>query len=245
MTRAALTRMKTLISYRAERARQASKGECSVAERETCLHQTRWISDILGQISMGEFMGVTSSPAITGVDTGDAVTFKRPNKVRPTPELQGPVLWQPAPEVPDDIFPEANDIAVLESDGVGVIVITWQGGRVDVGIVIDGVEGVWAVKGVSREELANVRVAAYESIHVSVSRDAWTRILTSLNDSEGVFVAAEGGVWQIDFRSWLQELQKMSQQDSDDGEHEPFEAKSSITTLISQTYPHSPSRKVD
>ena len=97
----------------------------------------------------------------------------------------------------------------------------------------------------SREELANVRVAAYESIHVSVSRDAWTRILTSLNDSEGVFVAAEGGVWQIDFRSWLQELQKMSQQDSDDGEHEPFEAKSSITTLISQTYPHSPSRKVD
>jgi hypothetical protein len=64
---------------------------------------------------------------------------------------------------------------------------------VDVGIVIDGVEGVWAMKGVSREELASVRVAAYESIHVSVSRDAWMGILTSLNDSEGVFVAAELG----------------------------------------------------
>ena len=239
MTRAALTRMKTLISYRAERARQTSQGECSLAERETCLQQTRWISDILGQISMGEFMGVTSSPAITGVDTGDVVTFKRPNKVRPTPELQGPVLWQPAPDVPDGIFPQANDIAVLESDGVGVVVITWQGGRIDVGILIDGVEGVWAVKGVLREELASVRVAAYESIHVSVSRDAWTGILTSQNDSEGVFVAAESGVWQVDFRSWLEELQKMAQRDDDDDEeHEPFEAKSSITTLISQTYSH-------
>lgn len=185
---------------------------------------------------MGELMGVTSSPAFTGVDTGDTVTFKRPNKVRPTPELQGPVLWQPAPQVPDDLFPEANDICVLESDGVGIIVITWQGGRVDVGILIDDVEGVWAVKGVSRDELPSIRVAAYESINIPVSKNAWTGILTSQNDSEGVFVASDGGVWQVDFRSWLHELQKMSQRGEDDDEHEPFEAQSSITSLISQSY---------
>ena len=233
MTRAALTRMKTMISYRAEVARQAV--ECSLAERETCLQQTRWISDILGQISVGEFMGVTSSPAFTGVDTGDAVTFKRPNKVRPTPELQGPMLWQPAPEVPDDIFLEANDIAVLESDGVEIIVVTWQGGRIDVGILIDGVEGIWTITRVSREELPSIRVAAYESINIRVSKDAWTGILTSQNDAEGIFVAADGGVWQVDFRSWLHEWQRMPQQEEDEV-HEPLEVKSSITTLISRTY---------
>lgn len=182
-------------------------------------------------------MGVTSSPAFTGIDTGDAVTFKRPNKVRPTPELQGPVLWQPAPHVPDDIFPEANDIAILESDGMGIVVMTWQGGRVDVGILIDDVEGVWAVKGISRDELPRILVAAYESINVSVSKHAWTGILMSQNDSEGVFVASDGGVWQVDFRSWLHELQKVSQQDEEDEDHEPFKAKSSITTLISKSYP--------
>jgi len=48
--------LKTMISYSAEVARQAA--ECALMEWDTCLHQTRWISDILGQTSMRQFMGV-------------------------------------------------------------------------------------------------------------------------------------------------------------------------------------------
>lgn len=224
--------MKALIQHRAEASR--SKDDCTLLDRETCLNQTRWISDILGQISMGEFMGVTSSPAITGVETNDVVSFKRPNKVRPTPEIQGPVLFQPAPQPVDEIFPEANDIAFLDADGLGILVMTWQGGGVDISILIDEVEGVWSVKGVMRNELPRIKIAAYESIDLPVSRKAWMGILTSDNDSEGVFIVGDERVWQIDFRTWLLQFQKLGQDDKDDDE--PFEAKPSVTSLIVEWY---------
>ena len=229
--------MKAIIHHRSETAK--SSISCSVVERETCLNQTRWISDILGQISMGEFMGgVTSSPAFTGIDHGDMVTFKRPNKVRPTPELQGPVLFQPAPQPMDNIFPEACDVGFLDSDGVGTLVMTWYSGRIDIGILVDGIEGVWNIKGVSREEMFVVKVAGYESIDLPVSDGAWTGILTSGNDGERVFVAGDVGVWQVDFRGWLHELQKMSQEDEDE-DHEPFKARPSTTRLVVKRYLYS------
>jgi len=228
LPRSEITRLKTLISYRSEIAKHDES--CSVATRETCLNHTRWISDILGQITMGEFMGVTASPAFTGIETGDTVTFKRPNKVRPTPELQGPVLFQPAPVPMDDILPEANEIEFLDADGVGVFVITWAGGRVDVGVLMDEIEGVWAVKGVSREDLPPIRVSAYESIDLPISKNMWTAILVSHNDDEGVFIAADGGVWQLDFRSWLHELQQVTEGDEDT--NETFENKKTTIKLI-------------
>lgn len=229
MTRSAVSKMKTLISYRADAAR--SNEDCTLAERETCLNQTRWIGDILGQISMGDFMGVTQSPAFTGIETGDMVSFKRPNKVRPTPEIQGPVLFQPAPTPMDTILPEGSDITFLDADGVGVLVTTWMGGRVDIGVLIDGIEGVWSVKGVSREEFPAIRLAAYESVDLPVSGNQWTGILKSQNDTEGVFIAAGNGIWQIDFRGWLQELRKLDQPDLNEAQA-PFELKSSAVNLM-------------
>jgi hypothetical protein len=231
MTRSAVSNMKALISYRADAAR--SSEDCTLAERETCLNQTRWIGDILGQISMGEFMGVTSSPAFTGIETVDIASFKRPNKVRPTPEIQGPVLFQPAPTPMDTILPEASDITFLDADGIGIVVTTWMGGRVDVAVLIDVVEGVWSVKGVSREEFPVIRVAAYESVDLPVSGNHWTGILKSHMDSEGIFVAAGRGVWQIDFREWLQELRKLDQTGKIE-EQAPFESKYSTVNLITR-----------
>jgi len=180
---------------------------------------------------MGEFMGVTASPAFTGLDIGDMVSFKRPNKVRPTPQLQGPVLFQPAPVPMDDILPEANEVAFLDADGIGLLLTTWQGGRVDVGVLVDDVEGVWTVKGVAREDLRPVIVAAYESVDLPVSKNMWTGILTSDSDDEGVFIAADGGVWQLDFRTWLNKLQQTNQEDEDDSE-EIFESTKTTVKLI-------------
>jgi nucleoporin NUP82 len=234
LSRSEIARMKILISQRSEAAKHDNS--CSPAERETCLNQMRWISDILGQITMGEFMGVTSSPAFTGLETDDSVSFKRPNKVRPTPEIQGPVLFQPAPIAMDEILPEANEIAFLDADGVGVFVTTWAGGRVDVGVLVDEVEGVWAVKGVPREELPAIKVAAYESIDLPISEGMCTEILTSHTDDEGVFIAADGGVWQLDFRSWLHELLP-SNEDNDDNNETFGRKKTSIKLIADERYP--------
>ena len=228
LPRTTVTKMKALISQRAEQARQA---ECSIAEKETVLNQTRWITDILGQISMGEFLGVTSSPAFTGIETlGNMVTFKRPNKVRPTPELQGPVLWQPAPpEIRNEMFPQANDIAFLDAEGVGVVVVTFAGGRIDVGVLVDAVEGIWSVRGVKRDEFPSIRIATYESVDVPVRKGEWMGILTGHDDSEGVFVGAGGKVWQLDFRGWLLELRKL---ETDNEDEEPYEHQRSTLKLI-------------
>jgi hypothetical protein len=133
----------------------------------------------------------------------------------------------------DSILPEGSDITFLDADGVGVLVTNWMGGRVDVGVLIDGVEGVWGVKGVSRDEFPAITVAAYESLDLPVSGDHWTGILTSRNDAEGVFIAAGGGVWQIDFRGWLQDLRKLDQTDLNEDQG-PFLPKSSITNLITK-----------
>jgi hypothetical protein len=230
-TRTAVTRMKALISFKGETARLDE--ECSFAEKETCLNQTRWISDILGQISMGEFMGVTSSPAFTGIDTGDIVSFKRPNKVRPTPELQGPVLFQPAPAAMDTYLSEANDITFVDSDGIGVLVTTWAGGRVDIGVLVTAVQGVWQVKGVTREEYAPIVVAAYESVSLSAGYGVWTGVTTSANDDEGVFVVAGDSVWQIDFRNWLHQLRAINR-DNDD-RRDRFEQNRSKSSLVSSS----------
>ena len=229
MTRAAITRMKALITYQAEKRHRT---RTSMMERETSLNQTRWIGDILGQVSMGEFMGVTSSPAFTGVDIGDMVSFKRPNKVRPTPEIQGAILFQPAPRAMDLIFPEASDIAILESDGVTIVVTTWRGGRVDIGILLTGIEGVWSVKGASSKDLSPIRIASYENIEISAGKNAWTGILTSRNDNEGVFVMIGSSVWHLDFRGWLQELQRLNRDEDEDEDLRPIKAVSTMKSLL-------------
>ena len=228
VSRLSLTRMRALISKRMDQIHTLV--DCPLLEKETCLNQSRWISDILGQITMGEFMGLTSSPVITGNDLGDMVTFKRPNKVRPTPELQGPVLFQPSSLPIGDVLSEADDIAIIDAHGVSVLVTTWKGGRVDIGILVDSVEGVWGVNGISRDDLRSIRVAAYECIDLPVLRSAATGILTSHNEDEAIFAVSNGMAWKIDFRGWLQELQKIEQMEDDEDIF--FNRKPSLVTLV-------------
>lgn len=228
--RSSLLRMKTIISLSTD---QLKSEDCTLMQKETCLNQMRWISDILGQISMSEFMGVTMSPALTGIEnTGDVVTFKRPNKVRPTPEIQGPVLFQPPPVPMDDVFAEAEDIVFLDAQGVGMLVTTWQGGRVDIGVLVQGVSGVWNVKGGRKEDVDEIKIAAYESLDLPVRRGVSPHILKSANDGESVFIVAEGMAWQLDFRGWLHELRKLDQDDEDDDDGQPYQSKPSQTKLI-------------
>ena len=181
---------------------------------------------------MGEFMGVTSSPAFTGVDIGDMVSFKRPNKVRPTPEIQGAILFQPAPRAMDVIFPEASDIAILDSEGVIVVVTTWRGGRVDIGILLDGIEGVWGVKGASSKDRLPIRIASYENIDISTGKNAWTGILTSANDNDTVFVTTGSSVWQLDFRHWVQELHRLNRDEDDDEDVTPIKTVPTLKSLL-------------
>jgi len=203
-------------------------------DRETCLNQTRWIGDILGQISMGEFMGVTSSPAFTGIDIGDMVSFKRPNKVRPTPDIQGAILFQPAPRAMDIIFPEASDIAILDSEGVTVVVTAWRGGRIDIGI--------WSVKGACSKDRLPIRIASYENIDISAGKNAWTGILTSPNDNEMVFVTIGSSVWHLDFRGWVQELQRLNRDEDGDEDVTPVKTVPTLKSLlVNELYnPYSP-----
>lgn len=132
----------------------------------------------------------------------------------------------------DLIFPEASDIAILESDGVTIVVTTWRGGRVDIGILLSGIEGVWSVKGASSKDLSPIRIASYENIDISAGKNAWTGILTSGNDSEGVFVMIGSSVWHLDFRGWLQELQRLNRDDDADEDVTPIKAVSTMKSLL-------------
>jgi hypothetical protein len=67
-------------------------------------------------------MGAASFHAFTRGDIGDMISLKRPNKVRPTPEIQSAILFQSAPRAMDLIYPEASDVAILNSEGVTVVV---------------------------------------------------------------------------------------------------------------------------
>jgi hypothetical protein len=127
------------------------------------------------------------------------------------------------------MFPQANDIAFLDAEGVGVVVVTFAGGRIDVGVLVDAVEGIWSVRGVKRDEFPSIRIATYESVDVPVRKGEWMGILTGHDDSEGVFVGAGGKVWQLDFRRWLLELRKL---ETDNEDEEPYEHQRSTLKLI-------------
>jgi hypothetical protein len=223
LSRADISRLKAVISHRSQ------FGASTHFDSETTLNQTRWISDILGQVSMGEFLGVVNSPAFTGVDTSDIVTFKRPNKVRPTPLLRGPVLFQPGPLSTEVV---ATGLEVLVSDGTVVLVTTWRGGKVDVAVLVDPVEGMWSVGGKDHEAL-DVRVATVEGIDVPVRREAKLAVVTCEADGERLFLTSEGKVWQVDFRLWLRQLHNLSQEE---GNAETYSPAPSQVTCIFRRY---------
>jgi nucleoporin NUP82 len=83
-----------------------------------------------------------------------AVNIKSGRSLEKTSLIQGPFRLQPAPhELEDTDGGDAVDIAylgsgdkhssVLENDGVGVLVIAYQDGKVDVCIDIEKAEGKW------------------------------------------------------------------------------------------------------
>ncbi|KAG6336349.1 hypothetical protein ID866_2744 [Astraeus odoratus] len=128
-------------------------------------YQRKYVSALIKQLPPGTVFPAISRP----------VPMHPPQTIKSDPLRQGPFLLQPSPRILDGSEGgDASDIAYLafinddddENDGeterLGIVVVTYQDGKVDVCLDVEKVEARWESKRENSQELP--MIAVYESI---------------------------------------------------------------------------------
>ncbi|KAL4075973.1 hypothetical protein J3A83DRAFT_2092947 [Scleroderma citrinum] len=132
-------------------------------------YQSKYVTALIRQLPPGTVFPAVSRP----------VPMHPPHTIKSASLRQGPFLLQPSPRVLDGSEgSDATDIAYLafindddeENDGeterLGIVMITYQDGKVDVCLDVDKVEARWESKQETAQELP--MLAVYESIDLGL-----------------------------------------------------------------------------
>ncbi|KTW28403.1 hypothetical protein T552_01665 [Pneumocystis carinii B80] len=170
--RSYLNRLACYISTKSQQLEKSKDSTSSISlENESIRMQTRWISDILGQVSLINDYGL-GSPLSQNLDMQDLVTFRRPNISKFPVLIQGPFLFQPAPLEFSSQHVTASNIITLGTNVVGILIISYADGKIDVCVEVERVEPKWVL---SKDEEFPPPVnylATYETITVLDSKNA-------------------------------------------------------------------------
>ncbi|KAG4304556.1 hypothetical protein PORY_001949 [Pneumocystis oryctolagi] len=151
-------------------------------ENENIRLQKRWISDVLGQISLNDY-GL-GSPLAQSLDAQDMIIFCRPNVSKLPILVQGPFLFQPAPLEFSSEHVIASNIIALGTNTIGILAISYTDGKIDVCIEVDRIEPKWFLNKNEKVQLTNY-LATYESITVTDSKNAFN---SAENDAKNAFL---------------------------------------------------------
>ncbi|OLL25409.1 Nucleoporin nup82 [Neolecta irregularis DAH-3] len=219
-------------SHVSELARQDPQRDMK-AEIDLYRQQTRWISDVLGQVSSAEDFGL-GSPSAAEVDHS-LVNFRRPNVVRPQATVHGPFLFQPPPAEFSTLQTEATDILSLPTSPVGLLVISYSDGKVDVCIESEKIEALWLGKPASdrgEKYLSLPPVSTYESINLKLGYqgqkpEAFSRVslCQDTRQTEIFYAYHSGGVHAISVQSWISMLAEAFENENDSLLEEVFQAR--------------------
>ncbi|QSL65684.1 hypothetical protein MERGE_002997 [Pneumocystis wakefieldiae] len=183
--RSYLNRLACYISTKSQQLEKNKDGSASNSlENESIRMQTRWISDILGQVSFINDYGL-GSPLSQNLDMQDLVTFRRPSISKFPVLIQGPFLFQPAPLEFSSEHVAASNIIALGTSIIGVLVISYTDGKIDICVEVERVEPRWVLnKNEQFPPLVNY-LATYETITVLGSKNAYD---FSENDTLNTFL---------------------------------------------------------
>lgn len=210
----------------------------TIQEKLMLRQQTKWINDVLNQ----EANLVAALGAIPGSPRKKVPTYlTRPEVVGPSPKLQGPFLFQPAPlEFSGDYY--ACDIFHIEAGAIGVIGILFSNGKVDICLEFELLRARWVDKKkrmcTDEEKTVDLPIiAAYESINLDIpaGNDSTTTnwpVFVSDPRSEHVwYVNHNSGVVSFSMKAWLSKLATVMDDDEEDGFMAKLLEKNSQSTV--------------
>ncbi|KAH9850721.1 hypothetical protein C2E23DRAFT_833937 [Lenzites betulinus] len=132
-------------------------------------YQRKYVNALLKQLPPG-----TAWPATTRL-----VPMRPPTTIKNTPARQGPFLLQPSPrclagseggDATDIVYLSFGDDAAEESEGeterLGLVLVSFQDGKVDLHLDVEKVEARWQTKQPASNELP--MLATYESIDLGI-----------------------------------------------------------------------------
>ncbi|KAI0775977.1 hypothetical protein BD413DRAFT_649007 [Trametes elegans] len=132
-------------------------------------YQRKYVNALLKQLPPG-----TAWPATTRL-----VPMRPPTTIKNKPARQGPFLLQPSPRnLPGSEGGDATDIVYLsfgedaaeesegETEGLGLVLVSFQDGKVDLYLDVEKVEARWETKQLQSDELP--MLATYESIDLGL-----------------------------------------------------------------------------
>lgn len=198
--------------------------QTSLELKSVIRHQTKWINDVLNQQAV-------IANAQLGFSTPRAQIpscFKRPEVVGPSPVLQGPFLFDPAPvETGGEDYPAACDIFHLEAGPVGVIGIVYSDGKLDICLETDPITAKWVDK--KRKPKAKAPgdhsglpvIASYETINLQISAGndseytSWPVFTPDPHSNQLWFVNHRTGVVAFSMKGWLGKLEEVLEDDED------------------------------
>lgn len=192
---------------------EADSDDTRPEDKIVARHQTKWINDVLNQQqNLLDARNSFLSPR------GHIPTcFTRPQVVGPSPELQGPFLFEPAPpELNIDDFPAGCDIFHLEAGPVGVIGIIYSHGKLDLCIEPEPITAKWVNKKGKKSEADKPDqlpvIAHFDTKDLQINagnQSQYTNWPTFTKDPQSTqlwFVNHIGGVTIFSMKPWLSKL---------------------------------------
>ncbi|KAL7272503.1 hypothetical protein RUND412_004690 [Rhizina undulata] len=198
----------------------------TLAHKLVLRQQAKWINDIMNQEAnmTAAFSASTLSP-IRNAPT----CLKRPEVVGPSPALQGPFLFQPAPlELSNEEY-YACDIFHVESDPLAVIGILYSNGKIDICLEFDPLPAKWISKKTNRlrrnsEDTSDLPViATCESLSLGIDLGpnseytSWPTFSSDPYSDQVWYVNHNLGVTSISMKGWLNKLSTVMVDEEEDG----------------------------
>jgi nucleoporin NUP82 len=186
---------------------EAFTQETTSDERLVVRHQTKWINDVLNQ--QQSLLDAQTSFATPKGHVPTSLT--RPEVVGPSPELQGPFVFEPAPPASesDDCF-AACDIFHMEAGPVGVIGIIHSNGKLDIYIEPEPVTARWYKKGLTKGEPPVLAHFDTQDLRISAGAysesTSWPTFTKDPHSTQLWFVNHLNGVTAFSLKPWLSHL---------------------------------------
>ncbi|KAI5781217.1 hypothetical protein EDC01DRAFT_779068 [Geopyxis carbonaria] len=179
--------------------------------RTALRQQIKWINDVLNQRNqMDAAYDALATPK---------TCLTRPSNVGPTPALQGPFLFRPAPDEFDiDDCYAACDLFHIEVDTAGILGVIHSHGKLDLCIEPDALPAKWEGKLRRPTPTAELPViSGFQTLDLNI-RDPrernsentnWPVFVRDVHSAHILFVQHAAGVAVFSMQPWIPTLQRM------------------------------------
>ncbi|RKP08508.1 hypothetical protein THASP1DRAFT_29684 [Thamnocephalis sphaerospora] len=161
--------------------------------------------------------------------------------VLPEPNARGPHLMQPAPWEVDGNITYACDLLCLPAEPADLVVIAYDNGKLDICLAADPPEPSTGVQFWEQDEIDLPCLVVHECLHVFQPHDTaggavapvnYPRLLADPMYPELFYCYSEDGVYAIDSKLWLEQLQRWWAVDGDRDLNQADLPGSSVKNLL-------------